>query len=173
MIDIFAYLKKRGTPYEMITEGHNWCICWCEKEVCPTIKVWGESPDRSSPNKVRACGCSHNSFFVAWLLFYIFRNVFLVFAVAMPSKSYFDEFPIWMMVVQSVHSKFSWQGSWRCSMNVVSTVSSNSALHQALSMPNTYQISRCYSLSAKCLKLSKIVDFYNLKGEWVTLGTQW
>ena len=32
--------------------------------------------------------------FVAWLLFYIFNNIFLVFAVALPSKSYFDEFPI-------------------------------------------------------------------------------
>ena len=32
--------------------------------------------------------------FVGWLLFYILNDVFLVFAVAMPSKSYFDEFPI-------------------------------------------------------------------------------
>ena len=45
--------------------------------------------------------------FVAWLLFYITTKIFPVFAVAMPNKSYFDEFPIWKMVVQSVDSKFS------------------------------------------------------------------
>ena len=33
--------------------------------------------------------------FVAWLLFYILNDVFLVFAVAMPNQSYFDEFLIW------------------------------------------------------------------------------
>ena len=122
-----CWSEEKGDLYEMITEGHNWCICWWEKEVCPTIKVWGESPDRSSPNKVRACG------------FYIFRNMLLIFALAMANQSYFDEFLIWKMVVQYVHSKFSRQDSWRSSMNVVlfeitATVSSN-------------QISRCQSPS--------------------------
>ena len=139
MIDIFADMKKKGALYEIITEGHNWCICWCEKEVCPTIKVWGESPDRSSPNKVRACGYSHNSFCCLAALLY-FEKYIPSFAVAMPNKSYFDECPFWKMVVQSVHSKFARQGSWRSSINVVlfeiaATVSSNSALHQALSYP--------------------------------------
>ena len=158
MIDIFADLKKKGALYEMITEGNNWCICWCEKEVCPTIKVWGESPDRSSPNKVAA---EVTTLFVAWLLFCISTKIFLVFAVAMPNKSYFDEFLIWKVVVKSVHSKFSRQGSWRSSMNVVlfkitATVSSNSALHQALSMPNSSS-TRCQSPSWKWSLLRKSV----------------
>ena len=57
---------------------------------------------------------------------------------------------------------------------ITATVSSKSALHQALSiaMPNSmsdFQMSKplveFVFVSAKCLKLSKIVDFYNLKGE--------
>ena len=55
---------------------------------------------------------------------------------------------------------------------ITATVSSNSALHQDLSLPNSitdFQMSKplveFVFVSAKCLKLSKIVDFYNLKGE--------
>ena len=135
MIDIFADMKKKGALYELITEGHNWCICWCEKEVCPTIKVWGESPDRSSPNKVRACGCSHNSFYCLAALLYFYRYI------SSFCCCYAKQVIFWWVSnlkdgCKSVHSKFSRQGSWRSSMNVVlfeitATVSSNSALHQA------------------------------------------